>query len=96
TDYYFMIREFGGIATGAYVDGRNPDYGTNEYRNSNQGVDGLLCELAFLTNPEDLKVLLQDQRGIASSITNAVDHYVDGLYENPGGQTADLLGKETL
>lgn len=96
TDYYFMIREFGGIATDAYVDGRNPDYGTNEYRDSNQGVEGLLCELAFMTNEADLKVLLQDQRGIAGSITDAVDRYVDGLYETPGGQTADLLGKETL
>lgn len=96
TDFYFMIREFGGIATGAYVDGRNPDYGTNEYRNSNQGVDGLLCELGFMTNENDLRVLLRDQRGIARGIQKAVDAYIDGLYEEPGAQTADLLAKENL
>ena len=33
--YLYIIREIGGIATGAYVDGTNKAYGVNEYRNSN-------------------------------------------------------------
>ncbi len=35
TPYLYMLRETGGIATGAYVDGRNKSYGTNKYCNSN-------------------------------------------------------------
>lgn len=35
TPYLYMLRETGGIATGAYVDGRNKIYGTNKYYNSN-------------------------------------------------------------
>ena len=96
TDYYFMVREYGCIATGAYVDGRNPDYGTNEYRNYHQGVESCLCELGFLSNEHDRQVLLNDQRGIARALTRAVDDYIAALHENQGPQTADLLAKETL
>lgn len=96
TDYYFMVREYGCIATGAYVDGRNPDYGTNEYRNYHQGVESCLCELGFLSKEHDRQVLLNDQRGIARALTRAVDDYIAALHENQGPQTADLLAKETL
>lgn len=96
TDYYFMIREYGCYATGAYVDGRNPDYGTNEYRDFRQGVESCLCELGFLSNEQDRQVLLNDQRGIAKALTDAVDRYIAELHETKGPQTADLLAKETL
>lgn len=39
TPALYTIREVGGIATHAYVDGRNPNYGTNKYYNSNQGIE---------------------------------------------------------
>lgn len=96
TDYYFMIREYGCLATGAYVDGRNPAYGANEYRTFPQGVESCLCELGFLSNEHDRQVLLNDQRGIAKALTRAVDAYIASLHEEPGPQTADLLAKESL
>ncbi|MGX8691715.1 MAG: N-acetylmuramoyl-L-alanine amidase family protein, partial [Eubacteriales bacterium] len=96
TDYYFMIREYGCLATGAYVDGRNPAYGVNEYRDFPQGVESCLCELGFLSNEHDRGVLLNDQRGIAKALTRAVDAYIASLHETPGPQTADLLAKESL
>lgn len=96
TDYYFMIREYGCAATGAYVDGRNPDYGTNEYRDFHQGVESCLCELGFLSNAQDRQILLNDQRGIVKALTDAVDRYIAGLHEETGPQAADLLAKETL
>ena len=40
-----MLRETGGIATSAYVDGRNPSYGANMFYNSNIGVEAYLLEL---------------------------------------------------
>lgn len=45
TPYLYMIRETGGIATKAYVDGRNTEYGKNKYYNSNIGVEAYLLEL---------------------------------------------------
>jgi len=45
TPYLYMIRETGGIATKAYVDGRNKEYGKNKYHNSNIGVEAYLLEL---------------------------------------------------
>ena len=91
-----MIREYGCLATGAYVDGRNPAYGTNEYRDFPQGVESCLCELGFLSNEHDRGTLLNDQRGIAKALTRAVDAYIASLHETPGPQTADLLAKESL
>ena len=96
TDYYFMIREYGCLATGAYVDGRNPDYGTNEYRSSLQGVESCLCELGFLSGEHDRQVLLNDQRGMAGAMTRAVEAYIAALHEAKGPQEADLLAKENL
>ena len=40
-----MLRETGGIVTGAYVDGRNKEFGKNKYYNSNIGVEAYLLEL---------------------------------------------------
>ena len=39
TPYLYTIREVGGIATSAYVDGRNTLYSANEYYKSNQGIE---------------------------------------------------------
>ena len=39
TPYLYTIREVGGIATEAYVDGRNTAYSANKYYNSNQGIE---------------------------------------------------------
>lgn len=96
TDFFFMIREYGCLATGAYVDGRNPEYGTNEYRTSRQGVESCLCELGFLSNEHDRNILLHDQWRIADAMADAVETYIATLHENNGPQTADLLAKESL
>ena len=98
TDYFFMIREYGCIATGAYVDGRNPEYGTNEYRTFPQGVESCLCELGFLSNEQDRQILLNHQRGISRALTDAVDAYIASLYttKETGTPSADLLAKETV
>ena len=56
SNYFYMIRETGGIMTGAYVDNRNdPKIMANPYYNSNVGSEAYLLELAYLTNTTDLK-----------------------------------------
>ena len=54
SNYYFMIRETGGITTGAYVDDRNEEIDGNPYFSSNVGCETYLLELAYLTSVDDL------------------------------------------
>jgi len=70
TPYLYMLRETGGIATGAYVDGRNKEYGTNLYCKSNVGVEAYLLELGYINNRVDLKNILDNQ-----------EKYVEGVVE---------------
>ena len=72
TDYYYMIRELGGIATGAYVDGRNTTHGANAYVNSNQGVECFLVELGFITDNVDITNMLNNESGNITGITSAI------------------------
>ncbi len=68
-NYYFMIRENGGIMTGAYVDDRNaPKILGNPYYNSNVGCESYLLELAYLTNTNDL-----------NNIDNNLDKYTEAI-----------------
>ncbi len=75
TDFYFMIRELGGVATGAYIDGRNPDYGTNLYRDSLNGVESFILELGFISVDSDLNHLIENK-------AQYVEGIVKGLLES--------------
>lgn len=70
TVFTSIIRETGGIATGAYVDGRNTSYGKNKYYNSNVGIECYLIQLGFMSCQEDL-----------NNIANNMQSYVDGISE---------------
>ena len=72
TDYLFMIRELGGIATNAYVDGRNPEYGTNEYLSSNYGVESCLTEIGFMSVDADLGNVKANHANYATGLANGI------------------------
>lgn len=71
TNYYFMIRETGGIATGAYIDGRNKDVGKNNYYLSNVGAEAYLLELGYINYWPDLNKLVDNQEDYVDGIVNA-------------------------
>lgn len=71
TNYYFMIRETGGIVTGAYVDGRDKDYGKNLYYDSNVGAESYLLELGYINYWGDLNNLLDNSNLYIDGIVNA-------------------------
>ena len=49
TPYLYMIRETGGIATNAFVDGRNKNYGTNKYlKNENLYMQAISDSFSYL------------------------------------------------
>ncbi len=71
TDYYYMIRELGGIATNAYVDGRKSTYGANLYKNSNIGIESYIIELGFISIDEDLNHILNNKESYIKGIVNS-------------------------
>jgi N-acetylmuramoyl-L-alanine amidase len=73
TPYLYMIREVGGIATGAYVDGRNTIYGTNKYYNSKIGVESYLIELGYIINQKDLNNMLNNQSAYIQAIVKTIE-----------------------
>lgn len=73
TAYFYTIREVGGIATGAYVDGRNENYNKNEYYKSCQGIECYQIELGYIKN--DLNILLTEKEQITQGIADAIIEY---------------------
>ena len=71
-----MIRETGGIVTGAYIDGRNTKFGKNLYYNSNIGVESYILELGYIINKEDLKNILTKQNLYTDGICKAIEEYL--------------------
>lgn len=70
TPYLFTIREVGGIATNAYVDGRNTAYSANEYYNSNHGVECYQIEMGYIKN--DLPIIKTQMEQYVTAISETV------------------------
>lgn len=70
TPYLYTIREVGGIATNAYVDGRNPAYSANVYYNSNFGIECYQLELGYIKN--DLEIIKNEKEAYIRAITEAI------------------------
>ena len=72
TSYLFMLRETGGIATGAYVDGRNTNYSANKYYNSNIGLESYLIELGYMSVQEDLDNILNNSDAYMQAVAESI------------------------
>ena len=73
SNYLYMIRESGGIMTGAYVDNSNPEQvGVNKYYNSNVGAEAYIIDLGYLTNQTDFNAITQNQDAYAEAIANTI------------------------
>lgn len=70
TPYLYTIREVGGIATKAYVDGRNKSYSANSYYQSNQGIECYQIEMGYIKN--DLEILKAQMEQYVTAISEAV------------------------
>ncbi len=73
--YLFIIREIGGIATGAYADGTSSYYSENIYRNSNVGVEGYLIELGYMNVDEDLYNILENSDLYMQAIADSINEF---------------------
>lgn len=70
TPYLYTIREVGGIATNAYVDGRNTEYSKNNYYKSNQGIECYQIELGYIKN--DLTIIQSEKEAIIRAISETI------------------------
>lgn len=75
--YLYIIREIGGIATGAYVDDSYENYSENIYRNSNVGIEGYLIELGYINISEDLYNVLNNSDLYAEAIANSINSFYE-------------------
>ena len=75
--YYYMIRETGGIITGAYVDGRKPKKEGNPYYNSNHGCESYLVELGYVSSNVNLNILLTEKEKYIEAIEKMVKEYLE-------------------
>lgn len=71
SSYYYMIRETGGIMTGAYVDNRNDKNNYNLYYDSNVGCESYLLELGYITNANDVEILVNKKNEYINAISDA-------------------------
>lgn len=73
SNYLYMIRESGGIITGAYVDDSNPEkIGTNPYYNSNVGTEAYIITLGYLTNKDDITAITTNQDSYIEAISTTI------------------------
>lgn len=73
SNYLYMIRETGGIMTGAYVDDRNEEQKGNDYYNSNIGAEAYLIEMCYLSNSSDMEILENSKNEYISAISNTIN-----------------------
>ena len=73
SNYLYMIRESGGIITGAYVDDSNPEkIGINPYYKTNVGVEAYVLTLGYLSNKEDFDAMTTNIDKYAEAISNTI------------------------
>ena len=70
TPLLYNIREVGGIATNAFVDGRNKSYSANKYYKSNQGIECYQLELGYIKN--DLNKIQNEKTEYIQAISEAI------------------------
>ncbi len=75
--YYYIIRETGGVVTGAYVDNRNKEKPWNTYYNSNHGTEGYLFELGYINSSKNLKILIDEKDKYIEAIKKSILDYLE-------------------
>lgn len=71
TPFLYQLRETGGIATNAFVDGRNKNFGKNKYYNSNVGIESYLIELGYMAIDKDLNNIVKNSNAYMQAIADS-------------------------
>lgn len=76
SNYLYIIRETGGIMTGAYVDDRNEDQTANTYYKSNIGAEAYLFEVAYLSSESDINIIKTEKDEYMDAIALSLKNYL--------------------
>lgn len=75
-DYLYMIREVAGVVTGAmdkeYFVYKGESYGGNSHRKDNYGPEAYLIEMAYISDKENLDVILTQQDRYVGAIAKSL------------------------
>jgi len=78
-----MIRESGCLVTGAYVDGRDPEVGGNEFYKSNVGVEGYNLEVGYIISSIDVENIKNKKDLYAKAVADALlEHLNINIYDS--------------
>ncbi len=72
TPFLYIIRETGGIATNAFVDGRNKSYSANKYVKSNTGIESYSIDLGYMYIKKDLDNILSNKELYMQAIYDSI------------------------
>lgn len=77
TVYNYMIRETGGYMMGAYVDGRDPEKGTNPYINYNHATETYLIEFGYASSEIDYPKIVNNKDEMAEGFVKGFISYIE-------------------
>ena len=72
SSYYYIIRECGGIVTGAFKDDRNPNEKYNPYCYDNTGIETYILQLGYITYQSDLDIMTNKMDEYAAAIADSL------------------------
>lgn len=93
SSYQYILRETGGIVSGAFKDDRNPGEKYNSYCDDNTCLEGYLLQLGYITSENDLNIMNTKMDDYAKAIAESIiGIYGDGYPEPETESQAESAG----
>ena len=83
SSYHYIIRETGGIVTGAFRDGRNPNEKYNRYCDDNTCLETYILQLGYITSLNDLGIMDGKMDDYAKAIAESIMSVYGKGYPEP-------------
>jgi len=93
SSYHYIIRETGGIVTGAFRDGRNPQEKYNRYCDDNTCLETYILQLGYITSWNDQWIMDENMDKYASAIADSIiSVYGEGYPEPETEESTETAG----
>lgn len=83
SSYHYIIRETGGIVTGAFRDGRNPKEKYNRYCDDNTCLETYILQLGYITSWNDQWIMDENMDNYAKAIADSIMSVYGEGYPEP-------------
>lgn len=93
SSYHYIIRETGGIVTGAFRDGRNPKEKYNRYCDDNTCLETYILQLGYITSWNDQWIMDENMDNYARAIADSImTVYGEGYPEPETEESPETTG----